>query len=407
LKTKIIELLYKFAQDEDGFFLGLEELYRLKGTRVYPALFQVFADLDLPDEAAESQWHEVMKHHESMTIALRRKVSIQTALFDYFCCIKKAVRNPKMIEILQYEKTAKLAKYDELTGLLNRHNYSEALAREITRAERHAIELSILFLDLDDFKKINDCYGHKAGDIMLKSVAEVIKRNVRHEDIAVRYGGEEIILLLPETSKKNAFILGEPIRKEVAGLWTSYEGREISVTLSGGLASFPYDATDLINIQENADKALFMAKKCGKNTICMFSQDMRRYVRVECNRDIYVDELGFTGKDVCIARSKDISCGGLFFEADRKFDPGTRIQAQIPLSPDNQLLLTARVVRSKSLGQNRFETGASFSDLDRGTNRQLFSYIFRKTHGPHQRLKLYQTRSENIALQQIYRPTIK
>lgn len=382
LKTNIIELLYKFSQDEDGFLGALAELYRLKGSRVYQVLFQVFADLDLPDEAAESQWHEVIKHHESMTIALGRKVSIKTALFDYFLCIKKAVRNPKMIEVLQYEKTAKLAKYDELTGLLNRHIYSEALAREITRAERHAIDLSILFLDLDDFKKINDHYGHKAGDIVLESVAEVIKRNVRYEDIAVRYGGEEIILLLPETSKKNAFILGERIRKEVAGLWTSYEGRKISVTLSGGLASFPYDATDLINIQENADKALSIAKKGGKNTICMFSHDMRRYFRVECNRDICVDELGFAGKGVCKAKSKDISGGGLFFEADRKFDPGTRIQAQIPLNPGNLLLLTARVVRAKSSGQKRFETGASFSDLDNGTNRQLFSYIFRKTHGP-------------------------
>ncbi|MCJ7603581.1 MAG: PilZ domain-containing protein, partial [Desulfobulbaceae bacterium] len=103
---------------------------------------------------------------------------------------------------------------------------------------------------------------------------------------------------------------------------------------------------------------------------------------VECNRDIYVDELGFTGKGVCKARSKDISGGGLFFETDRKFDPGTRIQTQIPLSPDNLLLLTARVVRAKSLGQKRFEIGASFSDLDKGTNRQLFSYIFWKTHGP-------------------------
>lgn len=382
MKTLIIELLYKFPYGEDGFFEALEELYRLKGTRVYPVLFKVFADLDLPDEAAESQWHEVIKYHESMSIALRRKVSIKTALFDYLCCIKKAVRNPKMIEQLKYEETAKLAKYDELTGLLNRYIYSEALAREITRAERHAIDLSILFFDLDDFKKINDRYGHKAGDLVLKSVAEVIKRNVRHEDIAVRYGGEEIILLLPETSKKNAFILGERIRKEVAGLWTGYEGRQISVTLSGGLASFPYDAIDLINIQENADKALYMAKKSGKNTICMVSHDMRRYVRVECNCDIDVDELGFTGKGVCKARSKDISGGGLFFEADRKFDSGTRIQAQIPLSPDNLLLLTAKVVRTKSLGKKRFETGASFSDLDNGTNRQLFSYIFRKTHAP-------------------------
>ena len=202
---------------------------------------------------------------------------------------------------------------------------------------------------------------------------------MRHEDIAVRYGGEEIILLLPETSKQNAFILGERIRKEIAGLWTSYEGREISVTLSGGLASFPYDATDISDIQENADKALYMAKKSGKNIICMFSQDMRRYVRVECDRDIYVDELGFIGKSVCKAKSKDISAGGLFFEADRKFDPGTRIQAQIPLSSDKLLLLTARVVRMQSLGQKRFEIGVSFSDLDNGTNRKLFSYIFLKT----------------------------
>ncbi len=382
MKTLIIELLYKFAQDEDGFLGAIEELNRFQGTRVYSALFKVFAGLDLPDKDAESQWHEVLKHHEAMAFALRRKVSIKTALFDYFCCIKKAVRNPKMIEILQYEQTARLAKYDDLTGLFNRHMYNEALSREITRAERHSIDLSILFLDLDDFKKINDRYGHKAGDIVLKSVAEVIMRNLRNEDIAVRYGGEEIILLLPETSKKNAFILGERIRNEVKELLIRHDGRAINVTLSGGLASFPYDATDLVNIQENADKALYMAKKGGKNTISMYSHDMRRYVRVECNRKIYVDELGFNGIGVCKARSRDISGGGLFFEANRKFAPGTRIQVQIPLSPDNQLLLTAKVVRTKASGKTQFETGASFTGLDNGTNRQLFSYIFLKTHCP-------------------------
>ncbi|MFH1215747.1 MAG: diguanylate cyclase [Pseudomonadota bacterium] len=382
MQTLIIELLYKFAQDEDGFLGAIDELFVLNGTQVYSALFHVFAGLDLPDNVAENQWHEVVKHHESMALALRRKVSIKTALFDYFCCIKKTVRNPKMIEMLQYEQTARLAKYDDLTGLLNRHMYNEALAREITRAERHSLDLSILFLDLDDFKKINDRYGHKAGDIVLKSVAEVIMRNLRNEDIAVRYGGEEIILLLPETSKKNAFILGERIRDDVAGLWIRYGGREINVTLSGGLASFPYDATDLVNIQENADKALYMAKKGGKNTICMFSHDMRRYVRVECNREIYVDELGFNGKAFCKARSRDISGGGLFFEADREFDPGTRVQVQIPLNPDNLLLLVAKVVRTKSSGEKRFETGASFAALDNGTSRQLFSYIFLKTHCP-------------------------
>ncbi|MCB2184591.1 MAG: diguanylate cyclase [Desulfobulbaceae bacterium] len=382
MKTDIVELFDRYAHDEDEFFLAFEDLLSQKGLRVYPALFDVFADLDLPPKTAEHHWHEVVSHHHAMQKALNRKVCIRTSLFDYCCCIKKTVRNPKIIEIQSYEKTSRQAKFDELTGLVNRHIYTEALAREITRSERHALDLSILFFDMDNFKGVNDCYGHSGGDEVLKAVAGVILGNIRHEDIAVRYGGEEIIVLLPETSKKNALLLGERIRKDIEALRVNSQDKEIRVTVSGGLAAYPYDTTDPTNIQKNADQALLAAKRRGKNNICLFSQDMRRYVRINFKHEINVEELGFTGLGACKVTSKDISGGGFAFTGTRQFPKGSRIQTSLPLTSTDHLLLTARVKRSKPLeATGLFEIGASFDDLDNNNHRQLFSFIFQRIHG--------------------------
>jgi diguanylate cyclase (GGDEF)-like protein len=202
-----------------------------------------------------------------MTETLGRSISLRTAICDYFCSVQKSLRNPKVVEIHVFERTLKNSKYDSLTNMLNRQALDDLLNNELHRARRHKLDLSIIFLDLDNFKNINDVHGHQAGDEVLRRVSGTILQEKRLEDIAGRYGGEEMVLVLPETNSQNAAIIGERIRANVEKMVFNWEGKEIKLTLSGGIATYSEGTPDVLSLVREADQAVYMAKEQGKNRI--------------------------------------------------------------------------------------------------------------------------------------------
>ncbi len=167
---------------------------------------------------------------------------------------------------------SKLAKTDGLTGLYNHRVFQERIKEEILRASRYKRTLFLLMADIDHFKKVNDTYGHQVGDMVLKTVAEIIKKNVRQLDFPARYGGEEFALILPETDCDNAYKVGERIRKAVEEHEFRLEdGRTFSVTISIGIACFPFDSKDREELVKKADQALYHAKKQGRNRVCLYN----------------------------------------------------------------------------------------------------------------------------------------
>ena len=182
-------------ENDDRLIEGLNGIARKEGRQSYPIIFHVLTNLAIAPEEAEYCWQEILTHYGGLCKTLARKVSLRTAICDYFCSIHKSLKNPKVVEIHVFEKTVKASRFDSLTGLYNRHSLDEALDREVKRAERHNLDLSVLFLDLDDFKLVNDSYGHQVGDEVLKSVAEIIMSEKRTEDFAARYGGEEMVII--------------------------------------------------------------------------------------------------------------------------------------------------------------------------------------------------------------------
>jgi diguanylate cyclase (GGDEF)-like protein len=162
-----------------------------------------------------------------------------------------------------------LANHDGLTGLLNNRCFREALDLEISRSQRYRHSFSLVFMDLDHFKRYNDTHGHLAGDQLLKELAELLRVNSRSVTVLARYGGEEFVALAPETPKKGALIYAERLRSKVAA--HPFEGRESqplgSVTISAGVATFPEDATDSAALIECADRALYEAKESGRNRV--------------------------------------------------------------------------------------------------------------------------------------------
>lgn len=157
---------------------------------------------------------------------------------------------------------------DHLTGLYNRRFLEEALAREFQRAQRRRNNLSVLILDIDHFKRINDTYGHQRGDSVLCKVASLFRKELRDYDTAARFGGEEFIAVVPEASMTEAATIAERIRKAIERAVFNESGDALKITVSLGLATFPApeidSAEDLIR---EADKALYRAKTKGRNRI--------------------------------------------------------------------------------------------------------------------------------------------
>jgi diguanylate cyclase (GGDEF)-like protein len=170
----------------------------------------------------------------------------------------------------RHERVAAQAVTDPLTGLWNRRYMAEALDREVSRALRFGHEISLIILDVDDFKRINDRQGHLQGDLVLETIADVVRDATRTIDVAVRYGGDELALILVETGSEGATILGERLREQARDTEVPLrDGGTMGVTISVGVATIPDSAEDLESLVDAADRALLRAKRSGKNQIRM------------------------------------------------------------------------------------------------------------------------------------------
>jgi len=164
---------------------------------------------------------------------------------------------------LQYQ-----ANHDNLTKLYNRQKFNEELDKEILRENRYQHRLSIIMFDIDDFKVINDTYGHDVGDIVLIQIAKTVKKNVRLTDVFARWGGEEFMVLLPETGIEEAHTIAEHIRKSVSSI--SFEEFENIITISLGIVEYVVNKDNKESFLKSVDIALYDAKKSGKNKVAVY-----------------------------------------------------------------------------------------------------------------------------------------
>lgn len=169
-----------------------------------------------------------------------------------------------MVRTRLYEQAEKLATTDGLTGLLNRRTFDAVLDRRWREAQRYKRPLSLLLLDIDHFKKVNDAHGHPAGDSVLAAVAGILEQCARDTDAVARYGGEEMALVLPETDEAGARVIAERIRKAVEAAQTPTEQGALRVTVSIGIATQGKSPEELLDA---ADKALYRAKQSGRNRV--------------------------------------------------------------------------------------------------------------------------------------------
>jgi two-component system, cell cycle response regulator len=164
----------------------------------------------------------------------------------------------------------RLASIDALTGLHNRRHLESRAGAEMARARRYETPFSVVIGDLDHFKRVNDQYGHNIGDVVLRRVAELMRHNLREEDLAVRWGGEEFLLLLPGVDEAGALQAAEKIRRILAETTLDCDGHEILVTISLGVAEYAGEDA-LQDVVKRADEAMYRAKQGGRNQVCAAS----------------------------------------------------------------------------------------------------------------------------------------
>jgi diguanylate cyclase (GGDEF)-like protein len=167
----------------------------------------------------------------------------------------------------QFAEVDKRARTDPLTGLWNRHHFGEQLQRTLNEADRREEPVSLVLVDIDHFKRVNDQWGHQAGDSVLKQVARILQGGVRSVDICVRYGGEEIALLLPHTDSEHAVEVAERLRARICAQPFRHGAVDIPVTASFGVATYPETVKVRDHLFPSSDKALYIAKHEGRNRV--------------------------------------------------------------------------------------------------------------------------------------------
>lgn len=273
LQAKIDEIEHSMAQH----FLFYELTRKIASCVTKSELFKVFVEeIKYLGGIEEVCWSKVPKDKGYLVFPL-------SAASGDELCIKTSSEHlgeylPNFIKLLDlcierielYGKLQELSIYDSLTTVFSRRYFMGRYSEEFERAERLKLNLSFLMIDIDDFKKINDTYGHLVGDVVLREVARIIRDNIRDIDFVARYGGEEFSIILTETDKAGAIMVGERICSTVSQQKLRAFDELLTTTVSVGIASYPQSTRYADVLIEIADKALYKAKISGKNRMGWF-----------------------------------------------------------------------------------------------------------------------------------------
>jgi diguanylate cyclase (GGDEF)-like protein len=192
------------------------------------------------------------------------------ALIELFSqLVGASIGNIKLFEKIQRQATT-----DGLTGLANHKTFYEILEKELWRSRRYGGQISLIMVDVDNLKKINDAYGHRAGDKVIREISRKIRECIRQIDTAARYGGDEFAVILPNTSLNDATVVAERMVEAVAHSPTTWKKEQIVLSISVGLGQYDAD-TNPEDITSRSDQALYIAKQAGKNTVKIFEPSRR------------------------------------------------------------------------------------------------------------------------------------
>lgn len=240
-----------------------EHYERLYKDRLYSLMLLSLTHESFKEEKARRLWQGLVHHMQHLDDRLGRHVGISVAALDFLLNVKHVLSAPKIIESHKSEFITGTATNDELTGLYLREVFNVVLHQQIEKAKRAGSSVCLLMIDIDDFKMINDTYGHQAGDQVLENLGAMIRSSVREMDLPARYGGEEIAVVMPEITISQAVDAAERIRASIEQM--VFQDFSVTVSIGAGQTGQRIDTPE--KLIEAADKALYQAKKTGKNRV--------------------------------------------------------------------------------------------------------------------------------------------
>ncbi|PYT11794.1 MAG: hypothetical protein DMF51_14605 [Acidobacteria bacterium] len=369
-REELTEILREDAHNEERILRRLEQIRTQSGIQVYAALLLILTGLAFEESEARRHWEEILKHRRALGQSLQRDLGLRVAVLDYFVNVNRQLTSPRLIDLSLADRPDPSSPIDARTGLWNGRQFLSALQKEIRRAKRYRLDLTVLYLDIDDFREINERHGELVGDVLLREVAILIKNKIRDIDMAARLAGEEFALILPETERMGAFLVAERVRKEMERhfLRRDIDGRPIAMTVTIGMAKYPEDAAIADRLVRRAEEAMHQAKARGGNAVGVYYRERRNYIRFDVSRQQV--RIRVTPADPSAQAPQEdrheplnISRSGLLFESDTPYAIGDEVIIVCQDGRDQaRVTLRARIVRIEEIeGQTRrYEVGAVF-----------------------------------------------
>ena len=253
--------------DDAEIFQFIIESLRYETDSPYAVLTQATLHYNLKEEEASQVWESILINKKEMERLLGRRVSIKTALVDFYTRKRQSEKIAIFIRenmITAFDRALR----DSLTGLYSHAIIQSELEKEFLSARRYSFDLSVLFIDIDDFKRYNDTHGHITGDRILMAVSEALKNSLRNTDKIGRYGGEEFLIILPHTGIKNAVTIAEKLLTAIRNATTGVKDLPGGITVSIGAAGMTPETNDGHDLINRADILMYQAKNEGKNRVC-------------------------------------------------------------------------------------------------------------------------------------------
>ncbi|MBV5317327.1 MAG: GGDEF domain-containing protein [Desulfobulbaceae bacterium] len=269
LTVDLVSALAGDRQLTDAENERLGQLKKERGHRFFSDLLYSITHQYFPPLIAEKLWTAVLVHKKELSTVLGRNVRTVVATLDYLSNITSNMSSATLVGERVIEEIVGLSLRDGLTGLFNHTYFFQQIDLEVRRSLRYGAHVCLALIDIDDFKAVNDSYGHQEGDRILAAMGRTLLHVARDSDICCRYGGEEFAAILPLTDRQEAGAIAERMRTAMA---ESLSGGE-TVTVSVGVAACGKKTQRYQDLVEKADAALYQAKRNGKNCVVMGAAD--------------------------------------------------------------------------------------------------------------------------------------
>ncbi|NPV38593.1 MAG: diguanylate cyclase [Brevinematales bacterium] len=365
----LLERILAFLEEEEKinlpyFLARVKELQKDPGKKesFFSSLLALFIHYNFAEDEAFAHWVRIIEHAEFLSHKLQRPVGIRLPIVDYFINYNRLISHPMVIEFHLFKQTEEMAMVDSLTGAFNRRYMEMSLQKELNRSLRYNKKFSILILDLDDFKRINDTKGHLFGDEVLRRFTEFVKGHIRLEDVFCRYGGEEFLILLPETDSERSLYFANRLTRR---LHDHPFFAEHDIHFSGGIATFPDMGGTIPDLLAQADKALYQAKYEGKDRVIVAPKDRRKHLRHPRQWEVWLSyrQEGETINEHTF--TENVSLGGLRITSRHVLALEMPIHIQIRKSHTHKdpIPLEGTLVWGRKIEEHEYAYGIAFNEL--------------------------------------------